>query len=391
MVLDRAPKRILAVKLADLGDLLSVTPALQALRAAYPSARIDLLVPPQSASLLQGAGYIDRILQFDKFPFDRKRGLLDMRRAVQTARFLLELRMSRYDLLVLFHHLATRWGTFKFAAVSLATGARVRAGLDNGRGGFLNVRLPDEGFGAMHEVDYWLALVGLLGADASGGWRPHISIDEKSRARVTTLLDEMGINRASPLVAIHPGAGWYSRARIWPVEGFAAVARGLAKSHGATVLVLGGPDEAPIAARLVELAGEGGRVVDMVGRTSIVETAALIEECDLFVGNDSGPMHIAAAVGTPVVAVFGPSNVGAWEPYAPPEEENPHRVVARDLQCMPCFYRGHSVGLKEGCGTRECLTLLGHGRVLEACREMLDGPRTKDEGPKATEAFASAT
>jgi heptosyltransferase-2 len=391
MLLEPPPKRILAVKLADLGDLLSVTPALQALRAAYPSSRIDLLVPPQSASLLQGASYIDRILQFDKFPFDRKRGLLDVQRLWQTARFLVELRMSGYDWLVLFHHLATRWGTFKFAAVSLATGAKLRAGLDNGRGGFLTVRLPDEGFGAMHEVDYWLALVGLLGADASGGWRPHIPIDEKSRARVTTLLDEMGINRARPLVAIHPGAGWYSRARIWPVERFAAVARGLATSHGATVLVLGGPDEAPIAARLVELAGDSGRVVNVVGRTSIVETAALIDRCDLFVGNDSGPMHIAAAVGTPVVAVFGPSNIRAWGPYTPPGEENPHRVVARDLPCMPCFYRGHSVGLKEGCGTRECLTLLRSGHVLEVCRERLDGPGTKDQGPKAREVYVRAT
>src|SRR5438093_8501172 len=125
-------KRILAVKLADLGDLLTITPALQALRAAYPSARIDLLVPPSSASLLRGATYVDRILAFDKFPFDRKRGLLNVQRLASTARFLVGLRMSRYDALVLFHHFATRWGSFKFAAVAYATGARVRVGLDNG-------------------------------------------------------------------------------------------------------------------------------------------------------------------------------------------------------------------------------------------------------------------
>src|SRR5437868_7351669 len=94
-------KRILAVKLADLGDLLTITPALQALRSAYPSAQIDLLVPPTSESLLQGATYIDRILAFDKFPFDRKRGLLNLQRLANTARFLVGLRMSRYDALVL--------------------------------------------------------------------------------------------------------------------------------------------------------------------------------------------------------------------------------------------------------------------------------------------------
>ena len=366
-------RRILAVKLADLGDLLTVTPALQALRAAYPASDIDLLVPPSSAGLLEGAPYISRIIAFDKFPFDRKRGLLDPQRLIKTAAFLVQLRLAKYDAIVLFHHFATRWGTFKFAAVTYATGASTRVGLDNGRGGFLNLLLPDRGFGAMHEADYWLQLVGLLGANPDGGWKQHMPLDEASRAKIGSLLPhDTGRNYARPLVALHPGAGWYSRARIWPVEGFASVARGLIESHDATIVVLGGPDEAEIAARLEELVGNSGRLVNLATRTNIKETAALIEQCDLFLGNDSGPMHIAATVGTPVVAVFGPSNIAAWGPYTPRGEKSPHTVVARDLPCMPCFYRAHSLGLREGCGTRECLTLLGHRPVLEACRHALD-------------------
>jgi heptosyltransferase-2 len=362
-------ERILAVKLADLGDLLAVTPALQALRASYPTARIDLLVPPSSESLLRGAPYVDRILAFDKFPFDRKRGLLSPQRLFLTLRFMLGLRMARYDTLVLFHHFATRWGTFKFAAVAYATGAHVRAGLDNGRGGFLNMRVMDRGFGTVHEVDYWLELVRMLGADTTPGYNPHIPVDDASRASVTEMLAGSG---RGPLVAMHPGAGWYSRARIWPVENFAAVACGLGRSHAATVVVLGGPDEVEAASRLEKLVeGAGGGLLNLAGRTSIHETAALIERCDLFVGNDSGPMHIAAAVGTPVVAVFGPSNIRAWGPYTPPGAPFKHTVVSRDLPCMPCFYRGHSLGLREGCGTRECLTRLPPGPVLEACRGKL--------------------
>jgi len=382
-------KRILAVKLADLGDLLTVTPALQALRAAYPVSRIDLLVPPSSAALLSNNPYIDNILTFDKFPFDRKRGLLSVSRMWQTAVFMTQLRLSRYDAIVLFHHFATRWGTFKFAAVAYATGARVRAGLDNGRGFFLNLRLPDRGFGAMHEVDYWLSLATLLGAE-NKGYRPGIIIDAESRARATNLLTDSGMNRANPTVAIHPGAGWYSRARIWPAERFAAVARGLGESHNANIIVLGGPDEAEAAARIEKVAGKGGRVYNLAGCTSILETAAIIEACDIFLGNDSGPMHIAAAVGTPVVAVFGPSNIQAWGPYTPPGEKSRHRVVARDLPCMPCFYRAQSLGLREGCGTRECLTLLSHRPVLEACREVLSETAASQRGePAGTEVFIS--
>src|SRR5436190_13460456 len=152
-------ERILAVKLADLGDLLTVTPALQALRAAHPSARIDLLVPPSSSGLLKGAGYIDRILTIDKFPFDNLRSLVDLKRLAQTARFLAGLRLARYDALVLFHHFTSQWGTLKFAALAYGSGASARAGLDNGRGAFLNLRVPDEGFGAMHEANYWLRVV----------------------------------------------------------------------------------------------------------------------------------------------------------------------------------------------------------------------------------------
>jgi heptosyltransferase-2 len=264
----------------------------------------------------------------------------------------------------------------------MAAGARMRVGLDNGRGYFLNLRAPDLGFGAMHEVDYWLRVVELLGSDRHAGWRPHIPIDDQSRSDVADLLANSGINRASPLVAVHPGAGWYSRARIWPVEGFARVARGLMESHGAAVAIVGGPDEGEIAQRLEEMAGGSGRVVNLVGRTSIAQTAALLEKCDLFLGNDSGPMHIAAAVGTPVVAVFGPSNIGAWGPYSPEGERSPHTVVARDLPCMPCFYRGHSVGLREGCGTRECLTLLDARGVLEACRRTLDRVFSREPSPE---------
>jgi heptosyltransferase-3 len=375
----RNPERILAVKLADLGDLLTVTPALQALRAAHPAARIDLLVPPSSAHLLRGSRFLDRIVTFDKFAFDSLRSLLNIRSLLRTLGFLLKLRRGRYDTLVLFHHFTTRWGTVKFAMLSLASGARVRAGLDNGRGWFLTHRGVDQGFGVQHEADYWLDVASLVGGDKAAGWRPHMPISESDRSVVLNLVrDITGSTIQNPkskiqncLVAIHPGAGAYSPARIWPVQGFAEVARGLIDSHDAAIIVLGGPDEVDRAARLESMIGQDGRVLNLAGRTSIHETAAIIERCDLFLGNDSGPMHIAAAMNTPVVAVFGPSNRHAWGPYTPPGAKSIHITVSRDLPCQPCFYRAHSLGLREGCGPRPCLTGLGYERVLEACRQVL--------------------
>src|SRR5205823_10046968 len=112
-------RRILAVKLADLGDLLTITPALQALRAAYPEARIDLLAPPQSAHILEGAPYVDNILRFDKFALDNPLGLLRPDRLLGTVSYLLKLRLARYDAFAIFHHATTRWGVWQRALLAL--------------------------------------------------------------------------------------------------------------------------------------------------------------------------------------------------------------------------------------------------------------------------------
>jgi heptosyltransferase-2 len=321
---------------------------------------------------LGGSDFLDGIVTFDKFPFDSIRGLLNMGGLARTLGFLLKLMTARYDTLVLFHHFTTRWGTMKYVALSLASGACTRAGLDNGRGWFLTHRVIDDGFGAKHEADYWLSVAALIGGNALAGWQPLLPITMDHRKDAEEMLRVIRTDHAGPLVGIHAGAGAYSLARMWPVERFADVARGLARSHGAAIIVLGGPDEVERSALLTEMIGKDGRVLNLAGRASIHETAAIIEQCDLFVGNDSGPMHIAAAMRTPVVAVFGPSNKEAWGPYTPPGIPSMHTVVSRDLPCQPCFYRAHSLGLREGCGPRPCLTGLGHEQVLDACRRALD-------------------
>ena len=230
--------------------------------------------------------------------------------------------------------------------------------------------MPDRGFGIMHEADYWLHIAALLGADADRGWRPNLPISEADRAVAASLLETAGMNYAGKPVAIHRGAGAYSKARIWPVERFAEVARYVIDKHNHPVIILGGPDEIEAAATLQQLVNST-QICNLAGKTTIHETASLLERCSLFVGNDSGPMHIAAAVGTPVVAVFGPSNKEAWGPYTPPGQPNPHQIVVRDLPCQPCFYRGHSLGLREGCGPRPCLTGLHTVPVLTACDRVL--------------------
>lgn len=375
-------KRILAVKLADLGDLLTITPALQALKAAHPDATLDLLAMPDSARILEGAPYIDNIVKFDKFEVDNGRDLVNPRRLVSALRSLVSLRLAHYDAFAIFHHPTTRMGAWERALLALAVNARATSGLDSALPyakvftRTLTHRSPDLGFGAMHEADYWLAVAAGLGADAHGGWRTHIALNDAHRQAAARLLkDEYLSEGDGPLVAVHAGSGGFSPARRWPLARFAGVAGRLIKQHNARIVILGGPDETEMAADLAKMIDDtvatSKTVRSLAGRTTLHETAAVIERCQLFVGNDSGPMHMAVAVGTPVVAVFGPSNKEAWGPYAPPGVPNPHAVVAQALPCQPCFYRALTIGLREGCGPRPCLLGLGVDRVVEACRKSL--------------------
>ncbi len=370
-----AAPRILCVKLADIGDVLLCTPAIHALRARYPAARIDLLTPPSSAAVLRHAPEIDEVLVFDKFPFDSLRSLVDPGIVGGAVAFLAGLRRRRYDAILIFHHYTLRFGALKFAAVALAAGARLRAGVDNGRGWFLTARVPDRGFGAQHEADYWLDVAARAGAAARpSDRRLTIPIMPADQAAADTLLAGAGLPGSGPLIAVHPGAGWYSPARRWPAAHFARLIAGLVQDHGADVLIVGGPDERDLATGVRDGVPEPARahVHAIAGQTGIAATAALLGRCRLFIGNDSGPLHLAVAAGTPVLAIFGLSNWRAFGPYVPGAPDRA-RIVRQALPCQPCLYRGLDLGLRDGCGPRPCLTALRPEAVARVAAQMLGG------------------
>ena len=138
------------------------------------SARLEALVPPNSAPVLAESPLVDAVTVFDKFQYDKPTDAFKWSSLAALVRFARHLRCQRYDCLVILHHLTTRWGTLKYAALAVISGAKVRVGLDNGRGSLLTHRVPDDGFGARHEVEYWLDVVGAIGAvteDTGGGLR----------------------------------------------------------------------------------------------------------------------------------------------------------------------------------------------------------------------------
>ena len=347
---------ILVVKLSDIGDVLTATPALRALRESFPAARLEALVPPNSAPVLTESPLVDGVIVFDKFQYDRPIDVLKPSSLAALVRFARDLSRQRYDCLVILHHLTTRWGTLKYAALALASGAKVRAGLDNGRGWFLTHRARDGGFGARHEVEYWLDVVALLGAKT----------DDLSLEMIVGKNDQIPMtNDQCPLIAIHPGSGGYSLARRWSAEGFAQVADALVECHGARIALVGTPaDGVSQVASLMR-----SEAMNLEGRTNLKQLAAVLKRCNLFIGADSGVMHLAAAVGTPLVAIFGPSNHRAWGPWP---RHGCHIILRADLPCSPCSYTGYKVGQREGCEAMTCMRAITPEMVLAAAERLLE-------------------
>lgn len=365
----RAIRSLLVVKLADIGDALTATPALRALREALPRARLHALLTPQAAAALDGWDALDGVLLFPKADFDRPLpALARLPRALALARRL----QARYDALALFHHLTTAWGTLKYAALALASAAPIRAGLDNGRGRFLTHRAPDRGFGARHEADYWLSVAALLGA--SDHPRPlELPLGQAARdwaGQRWAALGLAGLNVA----ALHPGSGAFSLARRWPADRFARLGADLLTGEMDRVLVLGGPapGEAALARQVAASLGRAALVVD--DAPSPQALAALLARCRVYVGNDSGVTHLAVAMGVPTVAVFGPSNDRAWGPYLPRAGRG--AVVRERLACSPCIHVGHRFGTPQGCPARTCLDLVEPEAVLAAVREVIANGKT---------------
>ena len=377
-----APKRLLVVQLADIGDLVLSTPALAALREAHPALHITLLTTPHAAPVVAGGGLVDEVLTSSRGLFNPRRPSGKDARAL--VRLLQRLRAGNYDTILFLHHLTTRAGAWKLALIAGSADSTRTVGLQNGRGFFLRESLPDDGFGARHQAQYWLDLAGLLGADPTP--RPaQVVISDADRAWAAERLwpsrrpspPASTSQRPSPpapspsgrgeeIVVMHAGSGGYSLARRWDAAAFAAVGEQLAAERGARIVLVGAAGDDTAAVR----DAMRSPTLDLTGQTTIGQLAAVLEQAAVFIGADSGVMHVAAAAGAPVVAIFGPSNHLAWGPWTPGGRS---AIIRSAPECSPCSYVGHEVGLREGCAARTCMTMVTAGQVTKAALAMLDG------------------
>jgi len=338
---ERDGPAVLVPQTRFLGDVVITTPLVTALRRRLRPRRLSVMVRPESRALMEGHPDVDEVLVDDKYGRDRGLGGL-----VRAAR---RLRSERFDVAVCPHR--------SMRTALLLALARIprRVGFESSRGAWLfheRVHRPLE----RHDVERNLAL--LAPWDGPGAETPvlHVPVSDEA-ARAAAALCPAG---AGPLIGIAPGSVW--RTKRWTEDGFAAVVRELV-GGGARCVVLGAPADAALAETIVAAAGVP--VVNLAGRTDMATLIAVIDRLDLLIGNDSAPMHVAAARAVPVVAVFCATTpaqgYGPWGPRSV--------VVESDLACRPCGRHG---GRSCPRGTEDCRHLVRPASVVAAVRERLE-------------------
>ncbi|MBI2902212.1 MAG: glycosyltransferase family 9 protein [Candidatus Methylomirabilis oxyfera] len=347
-------QRILILKPSSLGDVVNTLPFLASLRRRYPDRHIAWLVEEETAGVLAGHPLLDRVIVSGRRRWGQE-VLAPLRwpsalREIGT--LIAELRQGRYDLVV------DLQGLLKSALMILLAGARFRVGLADAREGSRRVLthvvpLPSA---PTHAVDRYLEAARFLGADPSPTTFVFPSGPEDG-AKAEALLAEAGVRPGDRVVALNPRARWPTK--LWEEDRFARVGEMLARRCRARILVTGSLSDLPRARRLAARMDPAPFVV--AGRTDLRVLIALLKQIDLLVTVDSGPMHLAAALGTPLVALFGPTDPRLNGPYG-----GDGRILRVSLPCSPCLKRRCRIQ-----DDRLCMRSLSEEDVVEAATSIL--------------------
>jgi heptosyltransferase-2 len=326
------------------GDAVMAIPALAAVREARPGDDIALLARPWVADLYREQGYVDRVIVYENR--GRHRGVWGRERLAA------ELRAERFDVAILFQN--------AFDAAWLAWRASIpnRIGYARDARSWLltkAIAVPKSGESPAHESYYYLELL------RRAGWidrlpcveRISLIVSEDARTRGRQTLLGAGARPDAAWIAFAPGAA-YGSAKCWAPERYAALADRLIDSADADVILFGAPQENEMASRIVGAMRH--RAINLAGKTSIAELPGLLAACSQFVGNDSGAMHVAGAVGLPVVGIFGPTDPEGTSPVT-----SQFRLVREQVSCSPCFLRHCPID-------HRCMTRISVDRVFDAAQ-----------------------
>jgi len=336
-------RSILIVNLGGIGDFILSLPGLKGLRDTFKDAHIVFLTTPRTAVFAAGHPYLNEVLSFD-FKLHRALPLLA------------GLRHRRFDLALNMRSIVSLKSAYKMAALFYLIRPRYKAGRDTqGRGFFLDIKIPEEAIGDLPEYEYDLRTVAALGVEAKYVL-PEIAISEADISYVDDFLTGNKVSEKDIIVGVNPGAPY--PAKRWPPENFARVINILSANLACKIILTGSEDELAIAQSVRRLAKS--ELIIASGRTSVKQLAALIKRCGLYITNDTGAMHIASVLKTPLIAIFGP---GYMRRFDPRNIFDKAVVFYRKAPCAPCD--------RSACGSMECLKAISAEDVAEAALRLL--------------------
>ncbi len=320
---------ILIVKPSSLGDVVHAMPFLSALRKRFPDAYISWVVNKGLEPLFDGVSELNDTIVFDRY------GWKDT-----IFSFIRNMRRKHFDVVIDLQCL------FRSGIFSFLSGAPVRIGLGDGREGsrFFYTHIVDVPDTPMHSVERYMLCAGYLGAGTDK--RDFLlRVTEEERARVRELF---GIGDEEEFVIVNPGGRWATKR--WLPSGFASIIDYLERVYGIRSIIIGTEEEISIADEIISVSKIAKPLV-VSGKTSLRELIALISGASLMITNDTGPMHIADALGVPVIAIFGPTSPLKTGPYGVD-----HVVIRADVECAPCF--------KKYCGDMRCMKYISIEEVI---------------------------
>ncbi len=354
---------ILVVRLTSLGDVLMSLPAVKALKEGSPGTKVSWLVEGSVAELLSCQDFVDHVLRFPRDLIMRSiREGSGLKALGHLTAFLGKLRATRYDALIDFH------GILKSALLDYAARAEKKIGFGRRfakEGSWLAYDERVDGADThLHKVERNMLLVRHLGID---GTVPQVELvaPPDAESYVNDLLAEHGIR--PPIIAIFPFCSKGSAFKRWDLGRYAELLKRMKESIPATMLILWGPGEEEEARQLCDMAGAG---VVLPANLGVAQLCAVLKRADMYVGGDTGVMHLAAFSGVPVVAIFGPTDPKVNAPYGPA-----HRVVRKELPCSPCR--------DKNCKERTCLNSITPEEVFEEVKGMWDRTKSNLQYPNS--------
>ena len=350
--MDSSPTTILIVLIAGIGDSVMATKAIRALRNGFPEAEIHFLTSTESAIIARSNPHLDRVWAFPIRELRQSKCQFWL-----VLKLLWRLRKIRYDVAVNLFRVGSWAGSFKMGLLfgCLRATAKVGQGLGPLQH-FLTRRLPADAFAHKHMVDAMADIAISIGGSSDGGGLELSGGDDGAgKWNALVAADDGG----QPRLLIGINAGGNRPNNRWPAAKFAMAAGTLAARCGARVLIFGGPGEQSIAHEIQTALN--GAALNLAGQLNLRNLPYFISRCDLLLTNDSGPMHIAAAVKTPVVALFGSGVPSTFRPYTSPALS---RVLVKPVDCRPCK--------KSRCQDAVCLDAITPEEVIHTCLDLLE-------------------